>query len=46
MSLPLVWGATEEETHRHYPADDAMTGRSVTMTRAIDVAAPVETTWR
>ena len=44
--LPLVWGATAREAERHYPADDAVPGPSVAMTRAIDVAAPVETTWR
>lgn len=46
MSLPLVWNATDEEASRWYPADDAVPGRPVRMTRAIDVAAPVETTWR
>lgn len=46
MSLPLVWNATEAEATRRYPADDAVPGDPVRMTRAIDVAAPVETTWR
>ncbi len=44
--LPLVWGATDDEADRHYPADTAVDGPSVAMTRAIDVAAPVEITWR
>lgn len=39
-----MWGATEEEVRRRYPADDTVPG--IAMTRAIDVAAPVETTWR
>lgn len=46
MTLPLVWGATDDEARRPYPADDAVHGPIVRMTRAIDVAAPVETTWR
>ncbi len=44
--LPLVWGATSAEHARSYPADDAVPGPTVLMTRAIDVAVPVETTWR
>lgn len=44
--LPLVWGATDDEARRPYPADTAVQVASVAMTRAIDVAAPVETTWR
>jgi hypothetical protein len=44
--LPLVWGATAAEVARPYPADDAVPGPSVAMTRAVDVAAPVEVTWR
>lgn len=44
--LPLVWGATDNEADRPYPADTAVEVESVLMTRAIDVAAPVETTWR
>ena len=44
--LPLVWGATPAEVTRAYPADTAVPGRVVLMTRAIDVAAPAATTWR
>ncbi len=44
--LPLVWGATDDEARRPYPADRAVDGPVVLMTRAIDVAAPVEITWR
>ena len=44
--LPLVWGATDDEARRPYPADDAVAGSPVLMTRAINVDAPVEVTWR
>lgn len=44
--LPLVWGATDEESRRSYPADGAVAGAPVLMTRAIGVAAPLEVTWR
>lgn len=44
--LPLIWEATADEARRHYPADDAVTGASVLMTRAIDVAAPADIAWR
>lgn len=46
VGLPLIWGATPDEARRRYPADDAVAGTPVLMTRAIDVAAPVEVTWR
>lgn len=44
--LPFTWGATDDETRRPYPADDEVSGTPVLMTRAIDVAAPTEITWR
>ncbi len=44
--LPLVWGATEADRTRSYPADAMVAGRSVRMTRAVAVDAPVELTWR
>jgi hypothetical protein len=43
--LPLVWGATPDERQRAYPSD-SLVPDPVLMTRAISVAAPVETTWR
>ena len=46
MGLPWVWGATAEEVLRDYPADDAVPAPAMAMTRAVDVAAPVATTWR
>jgi hypothetical protein len=46
VRLPLVWGATDAEVRRRYPADEVLSGDLLHLTRAIDVAAPVETTWR
>lgn len=46
MSLPWVWGATAEEHARPYPADDLIERPSLSMTRAVPVAAPVELCWR
>jgi hypothetical protein len=43
--LPLVWGATDDEVERRYPADELVPDGLV-MTRAIGLAAPVELTWR
>ncbi len=43
--LPTAWGATPEEVRRHYPADDLVRG-SLLLTRAIDVCAPADITWR
>jgi len=45
-ALPWAWGATADEVTRAYPADDAVGTPAVRMTRAIDVDAPVEVTWR
>ncbi len=42
--LPWVWGATDAEVARRYPADDVVTGRP--MTRAVSVAAPASVLWR
>ncbi len=44
--LPLVWGATSAEVVRDYPADLLIEGPAIAMTRAVSVAASVETTWR
>ena len=44
--VPQVWGATDAEVVRDYPADAAIAGPSVALTRAVSVSAPVETTWR
>ncbi|CAN5496290.1 hypothetical protein BH11ACT8_BH11ACT8_00180 [soil metagenome] len=44
--LPLVWGATSQEVTRAYDADSTVGPAPVLMTRGIDVAAPVEVTWR
>ena len=44
--LPLVWGATPDERQRAYPADTAVPGPVVLMTRAVSVGAPVEVTRR
>jgi hypothetical protein len=44
--LPLVWGATPDERQRPYPADAMVPGPVQLLTRAIDVSAPVELTWR
>ena len=46
MSLPLAWGVSDAEVRRHYPADDLVDGPTLSMTRGIDVAAPVALTWR
>jgi hypothetical protein len=43
--LPLVWGATDEEVARRYPADELLPD-GLAMTRAIEVAAPPELTWQ
>ena len=44
--LPLVWGATPGERQRQYPADTAVAGPVLLMTRAVSVDAPVDATWR
>ena len=41
----IVWGATPQEHARSYPADVLVPG-GLRLTRAIDVAAPSEVTWR
>lgn len=46
MRLPLVWGATDSEVRRAYPADHLVPGPVLTLSRAITVAAPPELTWR
>jgi hypothetical protein len=46
LGLPGVWGATAAEVARRYPADDALTGPTVPLTRAVSVAAPPERTYR
>ena len=46
MRLPLVWGATDSEVRRSYPADHLVPGPVLTLSRAITVAAPPELTWR
>ena len=46
MALPLVWGATDAEARRHYPADDLLDGEVLRLTRAVCVDAPPEVTWR
>ena len=45
-SVPWVWGATPAEVTRDYPADAAVQGPTVAMTRAVTVRASVGTTWR
>jgi hypothetical protein len=45
MALPMVWGASPDEVHRHYPADDLVPG-ALLLTRAISVRAPADLTWR
>ncbi|HEY0951748.1 hypothetical protein [Nocardioides sp.] len=44
--LPQVWGATPAEVARAYPADTAVGPAPLLLTRAIDVAAPVDLVWR
>lgn len=44
--LPLVWGATQAEVARRYPADDLYDGPALTLTRAVSAAAPAELGWR
>ncbi|MCW2844437.1 MAG: hypothetical protein JWN22_2353 [Nocardioides sp.] len=44
--LPLAWGATPEDLARPYPADTALDGPVLALTRAIAVDAPQELTWR
>ena len=43
--LPLVWGATQAERERGYPAD-LWVPEAMLLTRAIDVIAPAAMTWR
>jgi hypothetical protein len=43
--LPLVWGATQTERDREYPAD-LIVPEAMLLTRAIDVIAPADVTWR
>ncbi len=44
--LPWVWGATASEVERSYPADALVGGRTMVMTRAVDVRAPAATAYR
>jgi hypothetical protein len=44
--LPLVWGATPDERQRPYPADTALPGPVLQLTRAVGVSASTEVTWR
>jgi hypothetical protein len=44
-ALPLVWGATEDEAARAYPADGYVED-PLLLTRAVDVRAPREVVWR
>jgi len=44
--LPRVWGATDEEVVRRYPADDLYDFPARAMTRAVSVAAPAALTYR
>ena len=44
--LPLVWGATEAEVARRYPADEMYDGPTMALTRAVSVAAPATLTYR
>jgi len=44
--LPHVWGASDVEVARTYPADAAVGPDPLLLTRAIDVAAPVDLVWR
>jgi hypothetical protein len=46
VPLPLVWGATDDETRRTYSADGLLEGPQVSMTRAVTVLAPPDVTWR
>ena len=46
MALPLVWGATDAEVRRRYPADELLDGDVLRMTRAVGVDAAPEVTWR
>jgi len=46
VSLPLVWGATDAESRRPYPADEVLEGAVVPMTRAVTVLASPDVTWR
>lgn len=45
-TLPYSWGSTVAEGARHYPADDLIAGRTMRLTRAVDVAAPAELAYR
>ena len=44
--LPLAWGATAEDLARGYPADTALDGPVLLLTRVVDVSAPPELGWR
>jgi hypothetical protein len=47
LSVAHTWGATPEERTRFYPCDALATpGDSVELFRAVDVAAPVDVTFR
>ena len=44
-SIAETWGSRPEEREEHYPCDD-LAVRGSTLFRAIDIAAPVPTTFR
>jgi len=44
--LPLVWGATDDEVARRYPADEMYDGPTMALTRAVSVAARADLTYR
>jgi hypothetical protein len=46
VRLPYVWGATDAEVARRYPADAAYDGPTLAVTRAVSVAAPTDLTYR
>jgi hypothetical protein len=44
--LPWSWGVTEEERRAEYPCAAHVPGPALRLIRAVDVAAPAETTFR
>ena len=44
--LPWSWGATPAQVAARYPADDALAGETLALTRAVRVQAPVEVSYR